>query len=151
MFAFKHILVATDFEEPARRAADLALQMAEVFGAKVTVLAVVPIVGGPSIGDVKLPVAAFEEPIRRALATETSRLQARSPHVRGALRRGVPCEEILAASNEVGADLIVMGTRGRRALARALLGSVAERVLRLASVPVLTVGRREDEGEPSGA
>jgi nucleotide-binding universal stress UspA family protein len=145
MFAFKHVLVATDFEQPARRAADLALTLADGFGARVTLLAVVPIVG--ALPGIEGPVAALEESTRRALAAETSRLEEQLSGVQGVMRRGVPWEEILAASNELGADLIVVGTRGRRALPRALLGSVAERVLRLAAVPVLSVAS-EDERVP---
>lgn len=52
---------------------------------------------------------------------------------------GVPFEEIVRAAAEESADLIVMGTHGRRGLNRLLLGSVADRVIRLAACPVLTV------------
>lgn len=52
---------------------------------------------------------------------------------------GVPAEEILGTAREWGADLIVMGTHGRRGLAHLVLGSVAEAVVRGATVPVMTV------------
>ncbi len=51
----------------------------------------------------------------------------------------MPWEEVLNAAKELNADLIVMGTHGRRGLERALLGSVAEKVVRMARIPVLTV------------
>ncbi|MFI5303113.1 MAG: universal stress protein, partial [Polyangiales bacterium] len=59
--------------------------------------------------------------------------------VQVALRQGRAWSEIGAAAQELGADLVVMGTHGRKGADRALLGSVAEKVLRTASVPVLTV------------
>ena len=55
------------------------------------------------------------------------------------LRTGSPWEQVLGAATEVKAGLIVMGTHGRRRLERALLGSVAEKVVRMSRVPVLTV------------
>jgi nucleotide-binding universal stress UspA family protein len=61
------------------------------------------------------------------------------------LRRGAAWSEINAAVKDTGADLVVMGTHGRRGVARALLGSVAEKVVRSASCPVLTVHGAADE------
>lgn len=62
------------------------------------------------------------------------------------LRNGVAWEEIAAVAKESQADLIVIGTRGRRGLARALLGSVAESVIRTSDVPVLTLHAPAEEG-----
>ena len=58
------------------------------------------------------------------------------------LREGDATEEILQAADDAGADLIVMGTHGRGAIARALLGSTAEAVVRHANCPVLTVAQQ---------
>ena len=55
------------------------------------------------------------------------------------LRLGVPYTEVVAAANELGSDLIVMGTTGKTGLEHFLVGSVAERVVRSAAVPVVTV------------
>ncbi len=55
------------------------------------------------------------------------------------LRFGVASEEIVAAASDADADVIVVGTHGRRGLAHTILGSVAEHVVRLSPVPVLTV------------
>jgi universal stress protein A len=55
------------------------------------------------------------------------------------LKTGVPWHGVVEAINELGVDLVIMGTHGRRGLSRLTLGSVAERVVRLAPVPVLTV------------
>ena len=57
----------------------------------------------------------------------------------GLLKNGDPRDVVPSTAKELGADLIVMGTHGRRGIARALLGSVAESVLRTAPAPVLTV------------
>jgi nucleotide-binding universal stress UspA family protein len=59
------------------------------------------------------------------------------------LLRGVAHKEIVRFSEENGADLVVMGTHGRTGLEHVLLGSVAERVVRMATMPVLTV-RQQD-------
>ncbi len=64
------------------------------------------------------------------------------------LRDGVPWEEVNAVATETKADLIVIGTHGRRGIARALLGSVAEQVVRTSLCPVLTV-RGDDEATPA--
>jgi len=59
--------------------------------------------------------------------------------VRTVLRSGVPYREVVALATDERADLVLMGTHGRGGLDRALLGSVADRVVRLAPCPVLTV------------
>ena len=59
--------------------------------------------------------------------------------VRGVLRTGNPYEETNRVAEEIGADIIVIGTHGRRGLARALLGSIAENIIRTATRPVLVV------------
>jgi nucleotide-binding universal stress UspA family protein len=63
----------------------------------------------------------------------------RCPAISAILLNGAAWEEIARMAAEQNADLIVMGTHGRRGLPRAILGSVAERVIRTSSVPVLTV------------
>ena len=62
------------------------------------------------------------------------------------LRDGVAWEEVNAVAKEIDANLIVIGTHGRRGLARALLGSVAENVIRTSTIPVLVIhGPRDDK------
>jgi nucleotide-binding universal stress UspA family protein len=65
--------------------------------------------------------------------------RAEGRRVRTAVRVGVPYEEIVALARDERADLLVIGTRGRSGVPHALLGSVAERVVRLAPCPVLSV------------
>ena len=63
----------------------------------------------------------------------------RCPSARGVLRQGVAWEQILENAKEAGADLLVIGTHGRRGVAHAFLGSVAVKVVRASPIPVLTV------------
>lgn len=63
--------------------------------------------------------------------------------VRTVVRRGSPSAEIVALASEEHADLVIMGTHGRAGVSRVLLGSVADRVIRTASCPVLTVRKPE--------
>jgi nucleotide-binding universal stress UspA family protein len=146
MSAFRHVLVATDFGKPAERAAELGVTFAETFGAKLTLLFVLSIPNSVYATSSYLQFGELEREARRALDKESARLSERFPQLASALRTGTPWEEIIEAAKELGADLIVMGTQGRRGLPRALLGSVAEKVVRMANVPVLTVAASEQKG-----
>jgi nucleotide-binding universal stress UspA family protein len=84
--------------------------------------------------------------VRDLKAAATKQLDALAAEVRGrhpgaqtSLREGLPVDEILRAAKEASADLIVLGTHGRTGLPHVVLGSVAERVVRAAPCPVLTV------------
>lgn len=74
-----------------------------------------------------------------ALAEVESRATDANVPVETALREGVPDEEILAHADELGADLVVLGTHGREGVARRVLGSTTERIARDANTPVLTI------------
>jgi nucleotide-binding universal stress UspA family protein len=76
---------------------------------------------------------------RIALDDVVARARAGSIGIDTLLREGSPALEIVGVADEIAADLIVMGTHGRRGVARALLGSVAEHVVRAGRAPVLTV------------
>lgn len=80
---------------------------------------------------------------RAALDGVVARHQGRGVEVDAILREGISWSEIVGLAASLDADLIVMGTHGRRGLARAFLGSVAEKVVRYATVPVLTVHTTE--------
>jgi nucleotide-binding universal stress UspA family protein len=77
--------------------------------------------------------------VEGALADWVGKARAEGLNARAAMRTGVAHEEIVALAQEEPADLIVIGTQGRGGIGRALLGSVADRVVRLAPCPVLTV------------
>lgn len=146
MATFAHILTATDFSEASRRAVALAASLAHDAGAALTVLHVCEIPGfgdeGPLPYDLATPLVAEAQ---GRLDASVRAVERECPGARPLLKLGVPWQEILATVAEVRADLVVMGTQGRRGVAHALLGSVAERVLRLATVPVMTIRARGAE------
>jgi nucleotide-binding universal stress UspA family protein len=141
MQPFKHILIATDFEEPAERAQNLALALATSWEARLTLLHVFP---NPTVayGGSYWRMTELEREAQKALDTVAATLRERFPKLETAFRSGLPWQEIVTAATDVSADLIVVGTHGRRGLSHALLGSVAERVVRVSPVPVLTVSHR---------
>ena len=85
-----------------------------------------------------------EDAAKEALANTVAEVNKSVPVANGILRRGLAASETLALINEVKPDLVVIGTHGRQGVARALLGSIAEKIVRLSPVPVLTVRHRGD-------
>ena len=81
-----------------------------------------------------------------ALETRAGKLRESGIKTSWRVQMGAPHEEIVRTAAEEGAGMIVMGTHGRSGLNRALLGSVTERVVRLARCPVLTVRQAKAEG-----
>ena len=146
--AFKQIVVATDFSEPADRALDLAVELALKFESELTL---VHSWEAPSYsyGDGLYFPADVVAPIEHAavahLEKALTELKLRVPGAKSMLRGGPAWQEVLAAATQLHANLIVVGTHGRRGLTRALLGSVAEKIVRMADIPVLTAhGTRAD-------
>jgi nucleotide-binding universal stress UspA family protein len=135
----RHILVATDFSEPAARATSLAITLAEKFGAKLTLLHAYTLPTYGYADGLYWPVEDLARAAREVLDAELEKVRRRVPAAEGVVVMGLPWEQILAVAKERDADLIVMGTHGRRGLARIALGSVAEKVVRLAEAPVMTV------------
>lgn len=139
----KKILVPTDFSEASDAALDYAVALGQKLGATVHVVHSfeLPLVGFP---DGVLTISAeMASRIIDAAQTALHRLaetcEKRGVKVETFLEQADPREGVLTAASKVGADLIVMGTHGRRGLARALIGSVTEAVVRTSPVPVLTV------------
>lgn len=138
-----HILVPTDFSPSSEHALDYACDLAAKLGATVHVLNVVEI---PALGVPELGAAMTADVIDHMLKDNEAEL-ARTcrEHATKAqlgpplMRTGDARDVILHTADEVHADLIVMATHGRRGISRALIGSVAEMVVRLAPIPVLTV------------
>jgi nucleotide-binding universal stress UspA family protein len=143
MAELRRILVPTDFTETSDHALDWALDLAKRLGATVTVLHTyeIPIVGFPDGAIIATPEIAgrISDASKAALQATMAKIQGRSVTVDSVLREGVPWEEINAVADAMAADLIVIGTHGRRGLTRALLGSVAENVVRTAKHPVVTI------------
>jgi nucleotide-binding universal stress UspA family protein len=136
--AFHRILVPTDFSVPAERAWALAQRLARAADAELVLVHVVSGRGSP----LSRAGPAFEA-VRKWAAEEledcAGKARAQGLRVGVALRTGVAYREIVALAREGKADLIVVATLGRGGIGRALLGSVADRVVRLAPCPVLTV------------
>ena len=139
---FQDILVPFDFSDASRRALDLALDLGRVHGARIRLLHVceVPAYAYPGIEfspvDLLAPLAEAGEERLMQLVQE---VKVRYPDATGVFKIGSPSEEILAAVVETPCDLVVMGTHGRRGIPHAVLGSVAEKVVRQSKAPVLTV------------
>jgi nucleotide-binding universal stress UspA family protein len=169
--AFTHVLVPTDFSEPATHALRYALEEATLHHAKVTLLHIMPAHAGTEVYYVTgapgtqpgfdpvlggrgaplippQPTVVRHDPNEDAL-TQLHDLMPESFH--GAweveVAAGPPAETIVRIAQERDADLIVMGTHGRTGLQHILLGSVAEKVVRLAPCPVLTVRYNAHEVE----
>ena len=141
---FKHILVPTDFNEPANHAVAIALALAEKFGADVTLLHVYYIPRPVYDVAVVWPTEQLATSAQRTLDAAVATAKQRYPKCEGVLHTGSPAERIVEMAKDRGSDIIVMGTHGRSGLMHALLGSVAERVVRTSPVPVLTVACDED-------
>jgi nucleotide-binding universal stress UspA family protein len=138
------VLVPTDFSVGSEHAWNEARRLASRLGAELVLLHV--LVEAPLYSEgpftVKQTRGVFDAARKwavNALGQWTSAAVAEGLSSRWVLRTGVPYKEIVGAATRERADLIVIGTHGRGGLDRALLGSVADRVIRLAPCPVLTV------------
>ena len=148
MSRFRRILHATDFSTASAPAFAEALALARQERAE---LRLVHVMTPPAmfLEDSYLSARTFRElqsQARRAVEDRLARLLARARRAgvrAGAdVREGLPADEIVRAARRRRADLIVVGTHGRSGFARAILGSVAARVVTLARCPVLTVRGR---------
>jgi nucleotide-binding universal stress UspA family protein len=149
MTRFETILVPVDFSDHSKEALDTAIQIAQQFGSTLHLLHCYHIeTAGISPYGIVLPSGYYED-IREAA---TKRLNDWREMV---ANEGIKTESILSAESpslainlvaeETNADLIVMGTRGLSGLKHAMLGSIADRVVRLAPCPVLTVKHPETD------
>lgn len=139
----KTLLVPTDFGEPSEVALQYAVELASKLGADIVVMHAfeIPIVGFPdgSLVATADVMSHILEGAETGLETAIKRHRSAGVPMRTLVRQGEPWQMVIDVANEVGAGLVVMGTHGRRGLPRALLGSVAERVVRTCTIPVLTV------------
>ena len=143
--SIRRILFPTDFSEPARKAQKYAMALADVFGAELHLLHVVPFAVMPfpdsstewalPADDLKSQVAAAEQHLAKELGPDWPEER----HTVHSAVVGFAVDEIVkyAHNHEIG--MIVIGTHGRTGLSHLLLGSVAEKLVRLATCPVLTV------------
>jgi nucleotide-binding universal stress UspA family protein len=142
--AFRHILVATDFSEPSRRALCDALVLASENHAQLSVIHVLQpdrkygALENPP--EIDLERIAAEKQIQ-ALVNELGPEQKIETSL---IKHGPVAAQVAAVIEERGIDLLVIGTRGRGGLQKLALGSVAEELLRLAPCPVMTIGPKGD-------
>ena len=167
---FRHVLVPTDLSEPGNHAVPYAVEEAALHQAKVTLLHVLPpdattdvyyVAGPPGSGS-----HAGLDPVsgaRLGASMASRQTVVRDDDSEAALTRlrdlvahafpgtadveiavGQPADTIVRVAQERAADLIVMSTHGRTGLQHVLLGSVAEKVVRLAPCPVMTIKYRRD-------
>jgi nucleotide-binding universal stress UspA family protein len=137
----QHLLVPTDFSEYADGALDYAIELAKTLQARLTVLYVYYL---PSLALGEVSPVVIDDTLQ---AMETNARQQAQKALARVLRAGLqgdsvivegtPFQMIIDTATDKGADLIVMGTHGRTGLSHVLMGSVAEKVVRLAPCPVL--------------
>ena len=143
----QRILCPVDFSEPSGHALDYAIDLAQALGAELHLmhayqLPVYALPDGALIPSAEL-AASVSTDAQRAFDQLMTRIPeglSVTPH----LTEGAPHAEVQRLVSELDIDLVVMGTHGRTGLARLLMGSVAERVVRTCPVPVLSVPPEHD-------
>lgn len=148
MLPFKKVLCPTDFSEPACEAVSAAGEVANAFSAGLVLVHVVePLSTLPAVsaegGPYEFNVAAYEQALVSSAAerlhqTALKRLPKNLKVVERVVQ-GPVAAQIVEVAKEEGADLIVISTHGATGIRHLLLGSVAEKVVRLATCPVLTI------------
>lgn len=145
MIRFRRILHPTDFSPASTGAFRLAIRLARASGAHLTIAHVHAPLIPPAGGSYAMPQAydVMRADIRAEAGRRLDRLVAQAGRAgvraRGVLLEGVADDRIVRAARAWRADLIVLGTHGRTGVGRVLLGSIAWRVIALATCPVLTV------------
>jgi universal stress protein A len=133
----RHILAPTDFSAHAKQAVTSAFELAQKFRAKLSLLHVIEV---PEYAiEVALPLENLERDARRELSLLLPEADVAHVAVTRLINMGVPYQKILETATAEQVDLIVMVTHGRTGLGHLVMGSVAERVVRLAPCPVLTI------------
>jgi len=148
LLKIKCILVPIDFSETSKKAVVYAVRMAEQFGSKIVFLNVVEPVATADFGYPPLMLETDKAKSAAKTRLETvCREAGMSPKMldRVVVRYGTPYVEITDAARHLKADLIILTTHGYTGLKRVFMGSTAERVVRHAPCPVLTVREREHE------
>ena len=151
MITLKNILVATDFSEPSKAALNYGRELAQNFGAGLHVLHIVGrvpmVIYGAEAYSASIPELQqeIEDSGRAQLAAFLSEDTRPIPTTTQVITSDAPAMAIVDYARRLRIDLIITGTHGRGALAHLMMGSVAERVVRTAPCPVLTVRHPEHE------
>ncbi len=149
MAHFKEILIPVDFSDHSTAALESAIELAKAFDSRLHLLHCYQIQpGGISPYGIAIP-SSYSSEIRDAASQQLAAWQEeRIPagiSVDVSIVSEVPSEAIVGTATKIGADLIVMGTRGLSGFQHVMLGSVAERTVRLAPCPVMTVHAPESK------
>jgi nucleotide-binding universal stress UspA family protein len=139
MTNIKRILVPTDFSKQSDKALQYAMDLGQALNAQLYLLHV-PGKSGENF-EADFPFGQFESPIRERFERLASPPQGQQMRTEFAVRIGTPPDAIMRYVGDREIDLIVMGTHGRSGVAHALMGSVAEEVVRQSPCPVLVVRR----------
>jgi nucleotide-binding universal stress UspA family protein len=146
MIALKKILVPHDFSETSDAAMKYAVEIARTFGAKLHILHVSEKAVFEMATEFPLGLdMSLEDAVRERLLKIMTSVEQRELNPVFQVDSGTPYTEIVRYAKDCAIDLIVMGTHGRGFVAHAVMGSVAERVVRYAPCPVLTVRHPEHE------
>ncbi|GGI99433.1 universal stress protein UspA [Halobellus salinus] len=140
---YETIVVPTDGSSQSDAAVDHAVELARHHGSEIHVVYVADSNRDSLTTQGGEVVDALEQEGEQVVSEAVDRADA-GTDISGDVLTGDPVETILDYAHSVGSGLIVMGTAGRRGLDRFLLGSTTERVVRLSSVPVLTVRAQEE-------
>jgi nucleotide-binding universal stress UspA family protein len=151
MIKISNVLVATDFGAASDSALTYGREFARTFGARLHLLHVIenplaypgPEAAGVDLAGIQADLEAAAQRSFDRLVTAEDREQLRA--VTALRTGGTPAFEIVAYAKQKDVDVIIMGTHGRGVISHLLLGSVAERVVRIAPCPVLTVRPSEHE------
>jgi nucleotide-binding universal stress UspA family protein len=153
MTPFQHILVPVDFGDATEPAIEVATDLARALDAQITLfhsVDVTPLLTTSALVppvDIDSIVVSLQEEMK-GLVEKTRQ---RWPRVDGFVKQGQVYDTVFQIAKTRGCDLIVIGTHGRRGVAHLLLGSVAEKVVRLSTVPVMTVHPRVGVSKESSA
>jgi nucleotide-binding universal stress UspA family protein len=156
MIEIRRILCPVDFSDHSRRALDHAIAIARWYESTVTVLYVfssAPVAAagpGPMVFEPIVLTPADRDQLLADVTAFAEKESAPGVTIEAAVRGGSTANEILDHAASMKADVLVIGTHGRSGFERLLLGSVAEKVLRKASCPVMTVPRRLPDAVPAG-
>ena len=137
------ILCAVDLSQHSEEVAAYATTFAKALGAEVIVVYAAPDLA-QYVG-LHVPPSSLEGTVQKIVAGAEKSMEEfvtatfKDVKTKGVVVHGYPAEEIIETAKASGADMIIMGTHGRKGFDRILFGSVAERVVKSASIPVLTI------------
>jgi nucleotide-binding universal stress UspA family protein len=144
MVVFKEIITPTDFSEYSLRALDYAIEIADKFSAHLTIIHIIePMLQAADLTwttiDYEDLNKAHKESAQKQMDKIVNERIPKGIEVDASILFGKPFLEIVKTARDQNADLIVMATHGRGAISHLLMGSTAEKVVRKAPCPVLTV------------